>query len=60
MDDVWYVIKLLKEEVEEHNATSKRKFELHQAIKSHIPFFTCQNHFLDKKHQRDIRTGYGI
>tara|TARA_B100001939_G_scaffold300285_1_gene276150 strand:+ start:274 stop:687 length:414 start_codon:yes stop_codon:yes gene_type:complete len=55
MDDVWYVINLLKEELEEHNKTSNKKFELHQTIKSHIPFFTCQNHFLDRQYQRDIQ-----
>ena len=55
MDDVWYVIDLLKEELEEHNKTNSKKFDLHQAVKSHIPFFTCQNHFLDKDLQRDIQ-----
>ncbi|BAQ85234.1 hypothetical protein [uncultured Mediterranean phage uvMED] len=55
MDDVWYVVNLLKEEVEEHNQTSNKKFPLHQTIKSHIPFFTCSNHFLDKKMQKDIQ-----
>ena len=55
MDDVWYVINLLKEELEEHNATSEKKFELHQTIKSHLPFFTCPNHFISKEYQRDIQ-----
>ena len=55
MDDVWYVIKLLKEEVEEHNATSERKFEIHEAIKSHLPFFACTNNFISKEYQRDIQ-----
>jgi len=55
MDDVWYVINLLKEELKEHNATSKRKFNLHQTIKSHLPFFACQNHFLDRHLQKDIQ-----
>ena len=55
MDDVWYVIKLLKEEVEEHNATSERKFEIHEAIKSHLPFFACTNNFINKEYQRDIQ-----
>jgi len=55
MDDVWYVVDLLKQEVEEHNATSEKQFEIHQAIISHIPFFTCPNHFISKEYQRDIQ-----
>jgi hypothetical protein len=55
MDDVWYVINLLKEELEEHNKTSERKFELHQSIKSHLPFFACPNHFISREYQRDIQ-----
>ena len=55
MDDIWYVIDLLKEELKEHNASNKKKFSLHQTIKSHIPFFACPNHFLDNKYQRDIQ-----
>jgi len=55
MDDVWHVIDLLKKELEEHNNRSEKKFSLHETIQSHIPFFACQNHFLDKKHQRDIQ-----
>ena len=46
---------MIKEELEEHNRTSNKKFELHQTILSHIPFFTCSNHFLDKELQRDIQ-----
>jgi len=55
MDDVWYVIRLLKKEVEEHNETAEKKFTLHQTVLSHLPFFACPNHFLDKKYQRDIQ-----
>ena len=55
MDDVWEVIRLLKEELIEHNKKSKKKFELHQAIVSHLPFFSCPNHFLSKEYQRDIQ-----
>jgi len=55
MDDVWYVVNLLKEEVKEHNQTSNKKFPLHQTIKSHIPFFTCSNNFLDRRLQKDIQ-----
>jgi len=55
MEDIWYVIDLLKEELKQHNKVSKRKFTLHQTIKSHLPFFACQNHFLDKKLQSDIQ-----
>jgi len=55
MDDVWYVIGLLKEELLEHNATSNKKFTLHQTIKSHIPFFACPNHFLNRTLQKDIQ-----
>jgi len=55
MDDVWYVIDLLKEELEEHNQSSKKKFHLHQTVISHLPFFACENHILNKEHQRDIQ-----
>ena len=55
MDDVWYVINLLKEELEEHNETAEKKFELHQTIKSHLPFFACPNNFISKEYQRDIQ-----
>jgi len=55
VDDVWYVINLLKEELEEHNETAEKKFELHQTIKSHLPFFACPNHFITKESQRDIK-----
>ena len=55
MDDIWYVIDLLKEEVKEHNDTNKKQFTLHQAIKSHLPFFACSNHFLTKENQRVIQ-----
>jgi uncharacterized coiled-coil DUF342 family protein len=55
MDDIWYVIDLLKQELEEHNATNKKKFTLYEAIKSHIPFFACSNHFLDKEYQRNLQ-----
>ena len=55
MDDIWYVIDLLKEEVIEHNKKHNKKFEIHQSILSHVPFFTCTNHFLDKDLQRDIQ-----
>tara|TARA_X000000950_G_scaffold26460_1_gene28525 strand:+ start:628 stop:1041 length:414 start_codon:yes stop_codon:yes gene_type:complete len=55
VDDIWYVIKLLKEELEEHNTTSKKKFSLHETVISHLPFFACQNQILDKEHQSDIQ-----
>ncbi len=55
MDDVWYVIGLLKEELLEHNATNKKQFTLHETIQSHLPFFACTNHFLNKECQRDIQ-----
>jgi len=55
MDDVWYVIGLLKQEVEEHNKTNKKQFSLEQAILSHIPFFCCPNHFLSREYQKDIQ-----
>ena len=55
MDDVWYVIDLLKEELKENNASSKKKFTLYETIKSHIPFFACSNQFLDKEYQRNLQ-----
>lgn len=55
MEDVWYVISLLKQEVEEHNKTNKKQFTLEQAILSHIPFFCCPNHFLSREYQQDIQ-----
>ena len=41
--------------VVKHNKKHNKKFEIHQSILSHIPFFTCSNHFLDKNLQRDIQ-----
>jgi len=55
MDDVWYVIDLLKQELDEHNATNKKQFTLHQTIKSHLPFFGCSNHFISREFQKDIQ-----
>lgn len=55
MDDVWHVIDLLKQELEEHNNRSEKKFTLHQTIQSHLPFFACQNHFLSNDLQKDIQ-----
>jgi hypothetical protein len=55
MDDIWYVIGLLKQELKEHNISNKKKFTLHQTIQSHFPFFACPNNFLDQKYQNDIQ-----
>ena len=55
MDDVWYVIGLLKEELKEHNATVKRNLHYIKLLNPTLPFFACPNHFLDKEYQRDIQ-----
>jgi len=55
MDDIWYVIGLLKEELQHHNSKGGKQFNLHETIKSHMPFFACSNHFLSNECQKDIQ-----
>ena len=52
-EDVWNVIDLLIEEVNEQNREGK-EFDVAQSIYSQLPFFTCRNIVFDREIQRDI------
>ena len=52
--DVWEIIDLLIEEVNENNKKGK-EFDMAQSINAQLPFFTCRNVVHDKNIQRDIQ-----
>ena len=54
-EDVWEVIDLLIEEVEEFNIETGRDFDISESIVSQIPFFACKNILFDKEIQNDIQ-----
>lgn len=55
IDDVWDIIVLLVEEVREVNSNTGKDFDVVESIKSQLPFFSCNNHILDKDLQKDIQ-----
>ena len=50
VNDVWQVIDLLKEETINFNEQQGKTFDVTESLISQIPFFTCPNHFRDKKY----------
>tara|TARA_R100001460_G_scaffold59371_1_gene99193 strand:+ start:2022 stop:2459 length:438 start_codon:yes stop_codon:yes gene_type:complete len=51
INDVWQVIDLLKEEALKFNKQHQGKnFDIVESLIAQIPFFTCPNHFRDKKY----------
>ena len=53
-EDVWNVIDLLIEEVNEQNEKGK-EFDVAKSIYSQLPFFCCINVVFDKEIQKDIQ-----
>ena len=53
-EDVWNVIDLLIEEVNEQNKKGK-EFDMAQSINAQLPFFTCRNILLENEIQKDIQ-----
>ena len=52
--DVWDIVGLCIEETKEFNE-SGQNFDIVNSLVSQIPFFACNNIFLDKKFQKDIQ-----
>ena len=53
-EDVWNVIDLLIEAVNEQNEKGK-EFDVAKSIYSQLPFFCCKNVVFDKEIQKDIQ-----
>ena len=53
-EDIWKVIDLIIEEVDEHNLKG-REFDVVSTIQAQLPFFTCKNKLFDKEAQKDIQ-----
>ena len=53
-EDIWKVIDLIIEEVDEHNLKG-REFDVVSTIQAQLPFFTCRNKLFDKEAQKDIQ-----
>ena len=53
-EDIWKVIDLIIEEVDEHNLKG-REFDAVSTIQAQLPFFTCRNKLFDKEAQKDIQ-----
>ena len=52
--DVWKVIDLIIEEVNESNSKGN-KFDVISSIQAQLPFFTCRNRIFNKRDQKDIQ-----
>ena len=53
-EDVWKVIDLIVEEVNEHNSKGN-EFDIVSSIQAQLPFFTCMNRIHDKDSQKEIQ-----
>ena len=53
--DVWDVIELLIEEVNDVNQEKGKEFDVLSSINSQLPFFGCRNIFFDRIIQKDIQ-----
>jgi|TARA_R100000789_G_scaffold46550_1_gene47218 hypothetical protein len=53
-DDVWDVMRLIREETESFNEKGNKSFDVAESIRAQLPFFSCPNIILDQKAQDDI------
>jgi len=53
-DDVWDVIRLIRDETESFNDEGNKSFDIAESIHAQLPFFSCVNTVLDQKAQNDI------
>ena len=53
-EDVWKVVDLIVEEVNEHNSKGN-EFDIVSSIQAQLPFFTCMNRIHDKNSQKEIQ-----
>ena len=53
VEDVWDIIYLLLEEIDENNDNGA-SFDIDKSLVAQLPFFTCSTHFYTKQISRDI------
>ena len=53
-EDIWDVINLLIAETREMNNTMGKSFDIGSSVSQQLPFFSCPNIIINKKHQKDI------